>query len=440
MNIADLVNTPGWYYAIAYWLACILFISRSRKRVTAIRLWGIEIFFLVILIWFMKISNGVVELFVPSILVCFFIVSSLIYCCCEMSSLNVIYVCVRAFITGEFAASFEWQIYYYAVTSLHVPKTIFISILFLIVNYSLIYWVLYSIEKRIQIKTKNIQITMKELLSVVIIGIAVFIVSNLGYMLKSAPINSYYISEIFLTRTLVDFGGVTILFAYHLQLEELHMRFEVERLQNILNMQYANYEMSEKSINLVHQKYHDLKYQIQVLKDEIISKESIEHLNQIEKEIKVYEAQNKTGNKILDTILTAKSIYCQSNEIELTCVVDGAAVCFMDVMDISTLFGNALDNAIESVKRITNKEKRLIHLMVKKQKDFVRIRVENCYNNELDFENGLPVTTKKDKKYHGYGLKSIQNTVKKYNGSVTINTKENWFELRILIPVPQNEN
>jgi sensor histidine kinase regulating citrate/malate metabolism len=108
----------------------------------------------------------------------------------------------------------------------------------------------------------------------------------------------------------------------------------------------------------------------------------------------------------------------------------------MEPMDISTLFGNALDNAIESVRKLPQEEKRLIHVAVARQKDFLRIRVENYYEGNLVFENGLPATTKEDKEYHGYGLKSIRSTVKKYGGSITIDTNENWFELRILIPLP----
>ena len=57
----------------------------------------------------------------------------------------------------------------------------------------------------------------------------------------------------------------------------------------------------------------------------------------------------------------------------------------MNPMDISALFGNALDNAIESVKKLPNPEQRLIHVSAMRQKDFLRIRVENCYSGELRF-------------------------------------------------------
>ena len=80
-------------------------------------------------------------------------------------------------------------------------------------------------------------------------------------------------------------------------------------------------------------------------------------------------------------------------------------------------------------------DQRLIHLAVARQKGFVSIRLENRCTESLHVENGLPRTTKAEKGLHGYGLKSIQATVEKYGGSVTVHADNGWFELRILIPV-----
>ena len=61
--------------------------------------------------------------------------------------------------------------------------------------------------------------------------------------------------------------------------------------------------------------------------------------------------------------------------------------------------------------------------------------MENCYEGELDLKAGVPASTKQDKRYHGFGLKSIQATAAKYGGSMTIGSKDGWFELRILFPL-----
>ena len=138
---------------------------------------------------------------------------------------------------------------------------------------------------------------------------------------------------------------------------------------------------------------------------------------------------------MLDTVLTGKSLYCAKHKIELTCVADGALLEFMDVMDICTIFGNMLDNAIECELRIAEKEKRLIHVAVYSKKDFLIIHCENYCPEEVSFRDGLPITTKQDTEYHGYGVKSIRYTAGKYDGSVSMEVKDSWFTMTILIPM-----
>ena len=58
-----------------------------------------------------------------------------------------------------------------------------------------------------------------------------------------------------------------------------------------------------------------------------------------------------------------------------------------------------------------------------------------CTSGQLDFEDGLPRTTKPDTVYHGFGLKSIRMLVEQYEGNVKIVTEGNRFILDILFPV-----
>ena len=102
--------------------------------------------------------------------------------------------------------------------------------------------------------------------------------------------------------------------------------------------------------------------------------------------------------------------------------------------DMCALVFNMLDNAIESAQKQQEKQKRLIWLYVTREKQFVRIRTENYCDEKIQFKNGMPVTTKKDRRLHGYGMKSIKSTVETYNGSVVAAQENNWFELKILLP------
>jgi len=116
-------------------------------------------------------------------------------------------------------------------------------------------------------------------------------------------------------------------------------------------------------------------------------------------------------------------------------VADGEALSFLDEMDLCSLFGNALDNAIESACQVPEEEQRLIHLTAAREKGFVRVRLSNRCVGTPDLRRGLPETTKADRRYHGFGLKSIRATAEKYGGSMTIRAENGWFELRVLFPV-----
>ena len=436
--MSGIVNTPGYYYSIAYILAAFIVTCTNRKRVTGWKRYLTHFIFFAALICFMWMTDGVRQvLFLPAMTVSITLIMLYLYVSCEFTVSEAGYYCARAFITGEFAASLCWQIYFYTRGSIQDGHDSLWKWGELIVVYGIIFLVIWLIERGLQKDVVNVRINRRELMTVIVITIAVFAVSNMSYLDQNTMFSSPFAGEMFTIRTLVDLSGMAVLYAYHIQTRELQMKFEVDTLQNILEMQYKNYQLSQESIEIVNQKYHDLKHQITLLKAEANSRKSIEYLEEMEQDIRSYEAQNKTGNKVLDAVLTSKSLYCQNNDINLTCVADGTLLDFMAEMDISALFGNVLDNAIESVQKLDDKEKRLIHLSVAAQKSFLRIRVENYTEEKISFRNGMPVTTKKDKHLHGFGMKSIQSTVRKYGGSVTTGVRDNWFELRVLIPLNQ---
>ena len=168
----------------------------------------------------------------------------------------------------------------------------------------------------------------------------------------------------------------------------------------------------------------------------IPEREKEDYLDEIERSIQIYDSTIETGNEVLDTVLTEKSLYCEQHQITMTCVADGSKLGFLDGVDVYAIFGNALDNAIESVSKVPEPEKRLIAVSVWSRSDLLLIQVENYFEGTLAFEDGLPVTSKEDKDYHGFGIKSIRYAVEKYDGCMGIYPENNLFLLRISIPIP----
>ena len=434
MNTAEVLNTPGYYYAIAYALSVLVIICTNERKIGRWKLAAVSCAQFALLLFFMTLTDGVrQELFIPSMLLIVGILLGSIYICNDFSPREAGFYCVKAFINGEFAASMCWQVYYYLTYArgIHGEQLRWIE---LILVYAVIFAVLTLIELSLKKDLEELHITRRELLVVIIIAASVFAMSNLSYLDQDGLFSGSFVMDIFIIRTLVDLSGIAVLYAYHVQVKEIQIRFEKDTLRNIMEMQYKNYQLSKENIDMVNQKYHDLKHQINLLKTQSYTGKSTSYLEKMEREIRVYETQNKTGNQILDAVLTNKAMICQNKEIELKFIVDGKALSFMEDMDVSALFGNMLDNAIESAERQREKQKRLIWLYVTREKQFVRIRTENYCDEKIQFKNGMPVTTKKDRRLHGYGMKSIKSTVEKYHGSVVTAQENNWFELKILLP------
>lgn len=434
MNTAEVLNTPGYYYAIAYALSVFVITCTNERKIGRWKLAVVSCAQFALLLFFMTVTDGVrQELFVPSMLLIVLLLLGYIYICNDFSLREAGFYFVKAFINGEFAASLCWQIYYYLRYIRGIQGEL-LKWVELILVYAVIFTILALMELNLKKDLEELHITRRELLVVIIIAASVFAMSNLSYLDQNGLFSGTFVMDIFIIRTLVDLSGIAVLYAYHVQVKEIQIRFEKDTLHNIMEMQYKNYQLSKENIDMVNQKYHDLKHQINLLKTQAYVGKSTSYLEKMEREIRVYETQNKTGNQILDAVLTNKAMICQNKEIELKFIVDGGALSFMEDMDVSALFGNMLDNAIESAEKQQEKQKRLIWLYVTKEKQFVRIRTENYCDEKIRFKNGMPVTTKKDRRLHGYGMKSIKSTVEKYHGSVVAAQENNWFELKILLP------
>ena len=142
---------------------------------------------------------------------------------------------------------------------------------------------------------------------------------------------------------------------------------------------------------------------------------------------------------MLDTILMGKSIKCEQSGITFTCVADGGALSFMSDMDICSLFGNALDNAIESFDGATGDDAKFIKLAVYKSGELLIVKCENTFNGKVTCVNGDLISTKGGRDYRGFGIKSIKAVAEKYGGSVSVAAQPPTFTICAVFPRTEEE-
>lgn len=212
---------------------------------------------------------------------------------------------------------------------------------------------------------------------------------------------------------------------------------EKEIVKQLLYERQKQYQLSKENIEIINHKCHDLKHQLEALKH-ADSKDMQQYLAEVEDSIMIYDHVVETENEVLNTILSEKSLYCEKHQITLTCIADAAPLDFMSVMDIYALLGNALDNAIEAVSKYEEVEKRVVSLTISSKNDFLCIQTNNYVDEELQFKDGLPLSTKKrNRAYHGFGMKSMKHLTEKYGGTLVVSQEKNIFMLQIILPMPK---
>lgn len=212
---------------------------------------------------------------------------------------------------------------------------------------------------------------------------------------------------------------------------------ELALVNRLRRQEREQYELSKENIDLINMKCHDMRHQLREIG---ISRSMPEDaIREMEKAISMYDAIVKTGNVALDIVLTEKNLQCAKGGVRLTCIADGEALSFMGESDIYSLFGNALDNALDAVLLLDPSD-RIVSLKVYRTGDMVTVSVRNPYTGDLSFdERGLPRTTKGSAHYHGFGVRSIMQTAEKYGGNASVTAADGVFSLNVLMPLPVDE-
>ena len=224
--------------------------------------------------------------------------------------------------------------------------------------------------------------------------------------------------------------GIFILLLQFGVMERARLSHSVDAMRELVHQQYEQFRQSRESTDLVNEKYHDLKGLLESFQGQI----SQEQINQLKEKVDGYDTFAATGNRVLDVVLGEKRAVSMGRGIELTAFVDGKPLGFMEELDLYSLIGNALNNAIDAASKLPKGEGYII-LTTSAEDGMVTIHVENPYSGELVMENHLP-KSQRDERYHGFGMKSMERIAKKYNGTLAVKAKNGIFYLDIILFAP----
>lgn len=194
-------------------------------------------------------------------------------------------------------------------------------------------------------------------------------------------------------------------------------------------------ENDERYFEVIEQSNKDMQVFAHDIKNHLIQIRNMEdfesaknYIDSIYPQIETFSSIGISQNKMLDLIISKYIKLCGSKDIKFSVDVKTANLNYIADSDLSTLLNNLLDNAVEAAEQ--TKEKKITLKIYSKSKNFDALTLSNSCNSPPISSGQKLQTTKKNKRFHGIGLKSVIKTVDKYNGIYDWNydEKSNTFE------------
>lgn len=355
-------------------------------------------------------------------------------------------------------------LFYYLILDLSMKKSIFYMMIgefllmvseLLIINMGWMFQINPGVKEDVSISTIHIiiskiiyitlLITVQKIISDVsrerfdIKILFFFICSNIGYMVVGTFILAnilYTEGEAYSNMLLVCSVVLLFTFIINVFFSNKYSRIENEAQQQRmavykLETQTRYYEEKMRDEERIKEIYHDMKNHLLLLEEEWGEKHST-GIENLRKEMAQYENYYRTGNKFVDIILKDKLTKAAEYGIHIEDSVELIDIDFIEQLDLSTVFGNLLDNAIEACRLIEEPEKRQISISSKRENNILVISIKNnrvCGN----------IKNAPKKVIHGYGLANVTAAVHKYEGEIDIMEGEQEFAVNIVIPIKKGE-
>lgn len=291
---------------------------------------------------------------------------------------------------------------------------------------SLAVWFLLPVRKRITVRSDSFLITNPVTLAILfaICFVLPIVLSQLYFVRDPLHRTEYFF--VLLAEAVLCCVGLGVQHLITSQYRDAADREIADRLIRESEKRFADLKENMEIINI---KCHDLRHRLRDYEE--MNGTLTTEMRELTRAINIYDSRIQTGNETLDIVLSDHLLRASNKGVQLSAVADGNAVGFLETADLYSLFNNLLGNAMEYVETLPE-ENRFIRLAVRGAGGFVRIETENYFDGTLQYENGLPVSSKGGDE-HGYGMKSIRRIVEKYRGSMEISTENGMFTAAIVL-------
>lgn len=231
----------------------------------------------------------------------------------------------------------------------------------------------------------------------------------------------------FMPSTVSVFYFVFVILYY----TETQKQAALQREREMLDAQFRLAQAEFASLRQLQQNAasyrHDMRHHFSLLQG-LASKGNIEDIKQYlriaQSDMDAITPIRFCENETVNLILSAFSTKAKQSGIQLTIEAKLPGILSLSDTELCSLLSNALENAINACKNITDISQRIISLLVYSKNNKLCIDIRNRYRVEPILQDELPVSKEQG---HGYGTKSMAHIVEKHGGVYQFSVKDGWF-------------
>ena len=241
--------------------------------------------------------------------------------------------------------------------------------------------------------------------------------------------------------TVIVLMAVNLLIAYLFEFisKSNELQNQLNLFQQQANIQYEYYSNLEEKYQQSRKLHHDILDHLHLLEKLYQSNEK-QMAGQYAKSIcEMVDALGQryfSDNKALNIVINDKIHLAEANGISFECKIGNINTDFIAPIDLTTIFANLLDNAIDGCRKID--QRRFIKITAEPFHNFININISNSFAGDHIKDGDRYLSTKAA--HEGIGIPNVIQKVEKYGGNLIIHTDQNTFTVNIVIPVIQNNS
>ncbi len=230
----------------------------------------------------------------------------------------------------------------------------------------------------------------------------------------------------------VVFANLYLFYALKVEDEKSNMEFQIAMMKQQESMQFEHYERQREKYGKSIEILHDVSKHIRSIEELYragVTDKAMEYTRQIGGILKPLVPEEYSDNPMLNILLADRKQAAESMGIRFVVKVESTGLGFIEPVDVTTLFGNLLENAMQAVSKCSGE--RYIKVHIKNYNEMLSIRIENSVEKEVRIKNGRPVSA--GGRGTGIGCLNVQRCVEKYGGSVLYKNGDGKFYSDVIL-------